>query len=109
MDEDCTRNSLNQGVENLLPPPGFISRRSFRLRRVEQNESDDSIKTRKAEIGTLSRMTDIEMEAACRKRPWILFNQNKDSLEFEPMERDMVNCVSFASINFVLFNLSFFE
>ncbi|XP_038898268.1 putative lysine-specific demethylase JMJ16 isoform X2 [Benincasa hispida] len=91
MDEDCTTNSLNQGVENLLASPGFISRRSFRLRRVEQNANDDSIKTKKTGKGTLSGTSDGEMmAAACRQRPWILFDQNKeDSLEFEPMEHDV--------------------
>lgn len=103
MDKDCTTSSLNRGVENLLAPPGFISRRSFRLRRVEQNANDDSIKTKETEKGTLSETTDIEMmEAACRQRPWILFDQNKeDSLEFESMEQ--VNYVCFASIYFILF------
>lgn len=91
MDKDCTTSSLNRGVENLLAPPGFISRRSFRLRRVEQNANDDSIKTKETEKGTLSETTDIEMmEAACRQRPWILFDQNKeDSLEFESMEQNL--------------------
>ncbi|XP_022157451.1 putative lysine-specific demethylase JMJ16 [Momordica charantia] len=91
MDEDCTRNSLNQGVQNLLAPPGFVSRRSFRLRRVEQNENDDSSQIKQTEISTLSQTIDIEMmEAACRQRPWILFDQkNEDCLEFESMENDM--------------------
>lgn len=112
MDEDCTTNSLNQGAENLLAPPGFISRGSFKLRRVEQNANDDSssIKTKKTERGTFSGTVDFEaMEAACRQRPWILFDQNKDDenfLEFESMEHDdVVNYVYFASIYFVLFNL----
>ncbi|CAK9309887.1 unnamed protein product [Citrullus colocynthis] len=91
MDEDCTTSSLNRGVENLLAPPGFISQRSFRLRRVEQNANDDSIKTKETEKRTLSKTTDIEMmEAACRQRPWILFDQNReDSLEFESMEQNL--------------------
>lgn len=103
MDEDCTRSSLNQGVENLLAPPGFISRRAFRLRRVEQNENDGSIQTKKTKIDTLSRKIDIDLvEATCRQRPWILFNQNnEDSLEFEPMQHDVVNY-------FILFSLSSF-
>lgn len=105
MDEDCTTSSLNQGVENLLAPPGFISRRSFRLKKVEQNANDDSIKTKKTEKGTLSKTSDVEMvEAACRQRPWILFDQNKeDSLEFESTEHEVVNYVCFASIFFVFF------
>ncbi|TYK18007.1 putative lysine-specific demethylase JMJ16 isoform X1 [Cucumis melo var. makuwa] len=92
MGEDCTTSSLNQGVENLLAPPGFISRRSFRLRRVEQNANDDSNKTKKTEKGTLSKTSDVKMmEAACRQRPWILFGQNKkDSLEFEFTEHESI-------------------
>ncbi|XP_022960375.1 putative lysine-specific demethylase JMJ16 [Cucurbita moschata] len=91
MDEDCTRSSLNQGLENLLAPPGFTSRRSFRLRRVEQKENDGSIQTKKTKIDTLSRKIDIDLvEATCRQRPWILFNQNnEDSLEFESMQHDV--------------------
>lgn len=105
MGEDCTTSSLNQGVENLLAPPGFISRRSFRLRRVEQNANDDSNKTKKTEKGTLSKTSDVKMmEAACRQRPWILFGQNKkDSLEFEFTEHEVGNYVCFTSIYFVFF------
>ncbi|KAM4077386.1 hypothetical protein ACJW30_12G134600 [Castanea mollissima] len=99
MGPEYIRSSLNnEKVEGLSAPPGFVSRTSFVLKRVEKSdETNNTIsslgapKQEPIKTDTMFDKTDIaELSGTLKRKPWILFDEsNYSPKEFESGQRDM--------------------
>ncbi|KAM4070045.1 hypothetical protein ACB094_12G135500 [Castanea mollissima] len=99
MGPEYIRSSLNnEKVEGLSAPPGFVSRTSFLLKRVEKSdETNNTIsslgapKQEPIKTDTMFDKTDIaELSGTLKRKPWILFDEsNYSPKEFESGQRDM--------------------
>ncbi|KAM3683295.1 hypothetical protein ACJW31_12G136500 [Castanea mollissima] len=99
MGPEYIRSSLNnEKVEGLSAPPGFVSRTSFVLKRVEKSdETNNTIsslgapKQEPIKTDTMFDKTDIaELSGMLKRKPWILFDEsNYSPKEFESGQRDM--------------------
>ncbi|XP_071938492.1 putative lysine-specific demethylase JMJ16 isoform X2 [Coffea arabica] len=82
MTED-TRSMINDKVEKLSVPPGFVSLSSFTLKNLSSNEVacssmavGDAFQTELSPVGFTPTMDNIAMfKSNLSHRPWILYNQ----------------------------------